>query len=60
VEFVVLTRARVPKLARHDVSADGLAIGWTKQVMARVWDAMQSGEVQPKPSRRHCPTCPFR
>jgi hypothetical protein len=58
LEFVVLTRARVPKLARHDVSAD--RCGQTTRVVARAWDAMQSGEVQPKPSRRHCPTCPFR
>ncbi len=60
LEFVVLTKTRVSKLICHDVPADGRSIGWTRQIVARAWDAMQSGVVHPTPSLRQCPTCPFR
>jgi hypothetical protein len=60
LEFIVLTKTRVPELATHEVAADRHAIERTRAVVARVWDAMQNGVVCPNSSPLQCPTCPFR
>jgi putative RecB family exonuclease len=60
LEFVVLTKTRLPELARYPVPADQRSIERSKQVVARVWDAMQSGIIYPNPSVVQCSGCPFR
>jgi putative RecB family exonuclease len=60
LEFAVLTKTRAPDVSRHTVVSDRHRIERTKRIVARVWDAMQSGIVYPNPSPQQCATCPFR
>jgi putative RecB family exonuclease len=60
LQFVVLTKTRVPQVSSHVIWAERPRIERVKRIVARVWDAMQSGVVYPNPSLQQCATCPFR
>lgn len=60
LQFAVLTKTKVPSLVLHDVAVDPRKIKRTKEVVNRVWQAIQSGHVYPNPSILNCSTCPYR
>jgi PD-(D/E)XK nuclease superfamily len=46
---------------RHNaLDADPQQIDRTKQIVERVWEAIQAGIFFPSPSAMQCPACPFR
>lgn len=57
--FAVLTKARIPDLTVHPVTATLERVCRTRTVARRLWQAIQSGNYYPQPSFQ-CPTCPFR
>lgn len=60
LEFVVVTKTKVPDLTRHPVTFDRRQIERTKRIFKRVWTAIQSGLFYPSPSAMNCGGCPFR
>lgn len=59
LEFVVLTKTKVPRIQTLTVSMDIDALARTKAVIRQVWRAMARGHVYPNPSPMHCASCPF-
>lgn len=60
LQFAVLTKTKVPCLVLHEVPVDPRKIERTKEVVNRVWRAVQSGHFYPNPSILNCSTCPYR
>lgn len=60
LEFAVITKTQAPVLIRHGIPADCRQIDRTKQIVTRVWEAIQSGLFYPSPSPMNCGGCPFR
>ncbi|MBI3866050.1 MAG: PD-(D/E)XK nuclease family protein [Planctomycetia bacterium] len=60
LEFVVVTKTKIPDLTRHAVNFDRQRIERTKRIVKRVWTAIQSGLFYPVPSAMNCGGCPFR
>lgn len=60
LEFAVVTKAKNPIAERHQVSIDRNRTTRTRQVVQRVWSAIESGHFYPAPSPLSCPSCPFR
>ena len=52
--------AGVPEVQFHHVIAGPTAISRTKQVVQKVWAAIQTGHYYPNPSPLNCPTCPYQ
>ena len=59
LEFVVLTKTKVPRIQTLTVRMDVDALARTKAVIRQVWQAMARGHVYPNPSPMHCASCPF-
>ena len=59
LEFVVLTKTRVPSVDTHVVEPDPVQWARTKRVIARVWSAMIASHIYPNPTPLNCTTCPF-
>ncbi|MDA0814219.1 MAG: PD-(D/E)XK nuclease family protein [Verrucomicrobia bacterium] len=60
LEFAVITKAAKPVAERLTVTFDPRRIARTKQVVERVWGAIESGRFYPAPSPIACGGCPFR
>lgn len=60
LEFVVVTKTKVPALTSHPVKFDRPQIERTKRIVKRVWTAIQSGLFYPSPGPMNCGGCPFR
>lgn len=60
LEFVVLTKTRVPSVDTHVIEPDPVQWARTERVIARVWSAMATGHIYPSPSPLNCTTCPFQ
>ena len=60
LEFVVLTKTKVPSVTRHPVAYNARQVERTKRTIERVWRAIEAGHFYPNPSPMQCPTCPFR
>jgi putative RecB family exonuclease len=60
LEFVVLTKTKVPDLTCHPVPCDRRQIERTQRIVKRVWTAIQAGVFYPAPSAMNCSGCPFR
>ncbi len=60
LEFAVLTKTKIPDLARHAVALDRGQVNRTKRIVERVWSGVESGIFFPAPSLMNCSSCPFR
>ena len=60
LEFAVITKAVKPVAERLPVSYDPQRIERTKQVVERVWRAIEAGMFYPAPNPISCGSCPFR
>ena len=60
LEFAILTKTAKPVAERWPVTLDAPRIARTKQIVERVWKAMELGVYYPAPSPMNCPSCPFR
>jgi len=60
LRFIVLTKAKTPKIEERVVSANADRLDRTLQVMRRVFGAMQAGQVYPAPSPMNCSGCGFQ
>ena len=58
--FSVISKSKSPIAERHPVRTDAQRILRTKQVVARVWKAIEARHFYPAPSPLNCPPCPFR
>jgi CRISPR/Cas system-associated exonuclease Cas4 (RecB family) len=58
--FAVLTKTRFPDLTVHAVPVAPRQVERTKQVVERVWRAIEAGHFYPAPSAMNCPSCPYR
>jgi len=56
----VITKTKVPAIETLSVVADPRRIERTKQVVERVWHAIEAGHFYPSPSALECPGCPYR
>ena len=59
LEFAVFSKTKTPTIERHQVRYDPRQIARTRQVIERVWHAIESGLYYPAPSAMNCPGCPF-
>lgn len=60
MEWIVLTKAKSPRIDRHTTIPDPGAITRTKATVRQVWQAIQAGHFFPCPSTINCPGCPFQ
>ena len=60
LEYAVVTKAKFPVFEQHPVLMDRQRIARTKQVVRRVWQAIEAGQFYPAPSPLNCPNCPYR
>lgn len=60
VQFIVLTKAKTPKIEAIRVPVSVDRVDRTKLVVRRVFRAMQARIVYPSPSQMNCTGCPFR
>jgi len=60
VEFAVVTKTKVPVVTVHPVSVDSQRVERTKEVVRRVWRAIEAGSFYPAPSPMNCTSCPYR
>jgi putative RecB family exonuclease len=60
LEFAVLTKTAKPVAERWPVTLDPQRIARTKQIVKRVWNAIELGVFYPAPSPMNCPSCAFR
>jgi CRISPR/Cas system-associated exonuclease Cas4 (RecB family) len=58
--FAVLTKTKIPDFVRYPVVVSPQRLKRAKRVAERIWRAIQAGNIFPRPSPLHCPTCPFR
>ena len=60
LQFAVVTKAKCPTVAIHDVNFDPRRLNRTKRMVKQVWSAIQAKNFYPNPSPMNCPSCPFR
>jgi CRISPR/Cas system-associated exonuclease Cas4 (RecB family) len=60
LEFAVMTKMKSPALSIHPVETKPQDIVRTKQIVERVWQAINAKHFYPNPSPMNCPTCPFQ
>ena len=60
LEFVVVTKSKKVAIASHAVTLDSARVARTKQIVQRVWRAIEAGHFSPNPSPMNCSTCPYR
>lgn len=60
LEFVILTKAKQPKIEALPVKVDPDRLQRSKQVIKQVVTAMGAGVIYPAPSQMHCCTCPHQ
>lgn len=60
LEYAVITKTKRPVVERHAVSTSAQRIARTRQIVQRVWQAIESGVFYPAPNSINCPTCTFR
>src|SRR5262249_46052018 len=60
LQFLVMTKGKVPEIAVHPVAVDPKQIQRTKKVVEQVWRAIEGGVFYPSPSPLNCPSCPYR
>jgi putative RecB family exonuclease len=60
LQFAVLTKTKAPQFDLHDVPADSQRIARIRQLVARVWRAIQGGNFYPAPTVMNCTTRPFQ
>lgn len=60
LEFAVITKAKTPTVECFPVPLRRGRVARTKQVMEKVWAAVQSAHFYPSPSPMICPGCSFR
>src|SRR5690606_33461285 len=54
LEFTVVTKTKMPNLETHIVSVNAHQIARTKQIVERVWRAIEAGVFYPAPSPMNC------
>ncbi len=59
LQFVVVTKAKTPKVAVVPIEVDPARIQRTTAIIERVFAAMQTQAVYPAPNPMHCSTCAF-
>lgn len=60
LQFMVLTKTKLPEIALRPVEPDPEQIERTKRIVERIWRAIDQGHVYPVPSPLNCSTCPYR
>lgn len=60
LECVVLTKTKAPAVHRHGLVYDENRVQRTREVITRVWRAIEAEHFYPAPSPLSCPSCPFR
>ena len=60
LEFAVITKTATPVAERWPVTYDPTRIARTRQVIERVWNAIEAQTFYPAPSQMTCGSCPFR
>lgn len=60
LRFVVLTKAKAPKVEALEIKADPKRVERSTYIIRNVFKAMQSGVVYPSPSPLNCSGCPFQ
>ena len=60
LEFVVLTKTKEVAVDQFLSAVDSLRVKRTKQVVERVWRAIEAGHFYPAPSPMNCAGCPYR
>ncbi len=60
VQWVVLTKAKQPKVERHELTPDPAQVNRIKVIVGRVWQAIAAGHFYPSPSAMNCSSCPYR
>jgi putative RecB family exonuclease len=60
LRFVVLTKAKTPRIEERMVASNPERVERTTQIMRRVFGAMQAGHVYPSPSPMNCSGCAFQ
>jgi len=60
LEFAVITKAKAPTAEQFPIDIIKQRVERTKQIMERVWRAIESRNFYPAPSALNCPSCPFR
>ncbi len=60
LEFAVITKTASPSVERWPINHDATRIARTKQIIRRVWKAIETGNFFPAPSPISCGGCPFR
>ena len=60
LQFGVLTKTREPSVEIHPVSCDAGQMARTRQIIERIWNAIQCEQFYPAPSALQCPGCPYR
>jgi hypothetical protein len=60
LEFMVLTKTKSPSIERHPVPISAARLTRHRQMVRRIWRAIELGSFYPVPSVLHCPGCPFR
>lgn len=60
LQFAVLTKTKHPELKLHPVEVGPHELYRSRQIVKRVWQAIEAGIVYPNPSPLNCGTCPFR
>ena len=60
LEFIVLTKTKETTIDRHSLLAQPPQIARLKQIIHRVWQAIQAPHFYPAPSQLNCSHCPFR
>ena len=60
LHFAIITKAKTPVVQLLPVQVDGGRVEMLKEIVASVWQAIQSGNFYPSPSPMNCTTCPFR
>ncbi len=60
LRFVVLTKAKAPKINELPIQANPNRVARSTAVIRQVFQAMQSGNVYPAPSAMSCTGCPFQ
>jgi len=60
LDFAVITKTKEPAVTVHPVRVDAKRIERTKEVVRRVWRAIEARSFFPTPSPMNCTSCPCR
>lgn len=60
LNFLVLTKTKVPSITLHPVEYNARQVDRTKRIVEKVWRAIEAEHFYPTPSPLQCPNCPFR